>query len=145
MHRIQKASLLFLDESAIRLLLQFDAEGFPVVSRVLDAAYENHIQMIVSPMTLYSVAKLAYSKKNAMLARQYREFFTRSVGLSMREIDPEALLFAADFSARFSLTSEESFQLAAAYASGADVVLTTRASWVDYLEAEVVTVDSLKV
>lgn len=138
MKRLEKARLLFLDSGPVEQLLKFGSEGSAAVSRVLDMVYERKIQMVASPLTLMQVAEQAYTYKMPQLARQYREFFTRSDRLYLREVDSEVALAAAEFRARFQLDVPESLQLATAFAAGCDTVLTTRETWAGLLDAEVV-------
>lgn len=144
MIRIEKARLLFLDVGPVEQLLKFGSEGYAAVSRVLDTVYERKIQMVASPITLMKVAEAAFAFKMPQLARQYREFFTRSERLLLREVDADVALAAAEFRAKFALEIPESVQLATAYVSGADVVLTTRKTWGEMLDAEVVELRELQ-
>lgn len=144
MIRIQKSRILFLDVGPIQKLLQADSEIYPVVSAVLDMAYEKHLQMVVSPMTLYEISHVAYKKEASLLVRQYREFFTHSANLVLREIDAEIAQVAAKFKNRFGIETSESFQLATAFVSGADSVFTLNPQWADYLEAEIITPQNIK-
>lgn len=143
MHRIRKSRIIFLDEGPIQKLLQADSEIFPIVSAVLDMAYERHLQMVVSPITLYKISLPAYEKDSSLLVRQYREFFTRSECLSLREIDAEIAQVAANFKSRYNVELSEAFQMATAFVAGADTIFTLNAEWSDYLEAEIVTPETL--
>ncbi len=144
MKRFEKSAVLYIDSDPIIKLLQFDAVDFPIVSKVLDLAYEKNLQMIVSVMTLHEISFAAYSKGNELLVRQYKEFFTRSKGLILREIDAETAQVAARFRNLYDLSADESFRLATAHVCGADVVFTLNNDWQEYLDATVVTLDSLK-
>ena len=131
MVRIENSRILFLDEAPVRRLLEFRSEFYPVMLRVLDVAYARGIQMVVSPITLSSLAPRAYEKGEPVLAREYREFFTRSSQVSLREVDAEVALVAAEFRAERRLRVEDSLQMATAYVCGADLVLTENASLVE--------------
>jgi predicted nucleic acid-binding protein len=144
MKRIENARIVFFDLGPVMRLLEFNAEYYPIVSQVLDLIYEKKIQMIASPVTLYSVCYRALLHGDTALARQYREFFTRSVGFSLREIDSEIALAAAEFRARHSVSFEESLQLATAFHCGADYVITENESWKVFLDTQVVTLNDLK-
>jgi len=144
MKRIENARIVYFDLGPIIRLLEFNVDYYPVISQVLDLIYEKKIQMIASPVTLYSVCYKAFQHGDAALARQYREFFTRSIGLSLREIDSEIALAAAEFRARHAVTFEESLQLATAFHCGADYVITENESWKTYLDTQVMTLDDLK-
>lgn len=143
MQRIEKARLLFLDSSPIQKLLQADMDIFPVISKVLDVAYEKNLQMVVSPITLHEISYRAYEKDASLLVRQYKEFFTRSLGVALREIDAEIAQVAASFRNKYGLDLGESFQIATAFVSGADAVFTLNEDWNDYLDAVIVTPSSL--
>ncbi len=144
MKRVEKSRILFLDVGPITKLLQFDAEDYPVISRVLDLAYEKQIQMVVSPTTFFDVATAAYSRE-PLLARQYKEFFTRSANMAMREIDADVAMAAAELRSKFSLSFEESLQLGVAHVAGADTIFTLNDAWKNYTDATVVTVEDLRV
>lgn len=143
MKQIEKIRHLFIDVSPIERLLEFSTPYYPVVSEVLDIVYEKKIKMIVSSMTLHRVAFKAFSTQNDVLVRQYREFFTRSDLLYLREVDSDIALKAAEFQAKFSLDVEESIQLATAFWSGADGVLTEKQEWKNYLDVSVITLQDL--
>ncbi|HQB65824.1 MAG TPA: hypothetical protein PK616_08030, partial [Fibrobacteraceae bacterium] len=105
--------------------------------------YEKKIKMIVSPLTLQRVSYRAFLTQNDVLARQYREFFTRSDLLYLREVDSEIALKAAEFQAKYSLNMDESIQLATAFWSGADGILTENQEWKNYLDISVITLQDL--
>lgn len=144
MKRIENARLLYLDQGPVERLLEFHADYYPVVSAVLDLVYGKNIQMVGSPVTLHSICTRAFSKGNAVLAREYREFFTRSRHLVLRDVDAEIALSAAEFRAKHRLGVEESLSLATAFVTGADVVFTEHESWKNYLDSEVITLDDLR-
>lgn len=144
MERVEKSRILFLDEMPIRRLLEFRSEFYPVMLRVLDTVYERRISMVASPISLSNIAFFAHSKGKPVLAREYREFFTRSDLLSLREIDAEVASCAAEYRASLGIGSEEALQLATAYVSGADLVLTERESWKDVDGLNVVTLSELQ-
>lgn len=143
MKRIEKIRHLFIDVSPIERLLEFSTPYYPVVSGVLDTVYEKKIKMIVSPLTLQRVSYRAFLTQNDVLARQYREFFTRSDLLYLREVDSEIALKAAEFQAKYSLNMDESIQLATAFWSGADGILTENQEWKNYLDISVITLQDL--
>lgn len=143
MVRIENSRILFLDEAPVRRLLEFRSEFYPVMLRVLDIAYARGIQMVVSPITLAGLAHRAYEKGDPVLAREYREFFTRSSQVSLREVDAEVALVAAEFRAERRLRVEDSLQMATAYVCGADLVLTENASLVELAGMNVVLLSEL--
>lgn len=143
MNRIEKIRHLFLDASPIERLLDFNTPYYPVVSEVLDIVYEKKIKMFVSPLTLQRVAHKAFASKNDVLVRQYREFFVRSELLYLRDFDADIAIKAAEFQAKYSLDIDESIQLATAFWSGADGVLTERQEWKNYLDVSVITLQDL--
>lgn len=143
MRRIEKSRILFLDLGPILKLLQFDGEDYPVISRVLDLAYERQIQMVVSPVTFHEVSTLAFAK-NELLARQFKEFFTRSRSLLMREIDADVAMAAAEIRSKHNLPLDQALQLGTAYVAGADTIFTLNDSWRSYTSAEIVTVEDLR-
>ena len=144
MNRFEKSKLLFLDEGPLKKWLQLDTYDYPVIARVLDLVYEKHLQVIVSPVTLYEISKIAFEKRNSLLVRQYKEFFTHSTGFILRDIDAEIAIESAKFQNKYSISFEESLQLATAFTTGADTVFTLHDSWNAFLDAEVITLDSLK-
>lgn len=143
MRRVEKSRILFLDTGVILKLLQFDPEDYPVISRVLDLVYEKQIQMVVSPISFHEVSTLAYSK-NELLARQFKEFFTRSNCLLMREIDADVAIAAAEIRSKHNLPLDVALELGTAFVAGADTIFTLNDSWKAYTKAEVVTVDDLR-
>jgi predicted nucleic acid-binding protein len=143
MRRVENARILFLDEMPVRRLLEFRSEFYPVMLRVLDIAYARGIQMVVSPATLEGVCHRAFEKNEPVLAREYKEFFTKSAQLVLRETDAEVAFFAAKFRAEHRLQAREALQLATAYVSGADVLLTENAAFRDALDLNVVLLSEL--
>ena len=123
MQRIEKARLLFLDSGPIQKLLQADMDIFPVISKVLDVAYEKNLQMVVSPITLHEISYRAYEKDAS----------------DSRDCSGSGYCGYSDF----RLDLGESFQIATAFVSGADAIFTLNEDWNDYLDAVIVTPTSL--
>lgn len=143
MNRIENSRILFLDEKPIRRLLEFRSEFYPVMLRVLDIAYARGIQMVASPITLASISRRAYERGAAVLAREYREFFTKSSQFMLREVDADIALVSARFRAERRLSLEDSLQMATAYVCGADLVLSENASLKDLGDMNVVLLSEL--
>lgn len=143
MERIENSRILFLDEMPVRRLLEFRSEFYPVMLRVLDIAYARGIQMVASPITLSNFSQRAYERNEPVLAREYREFFTRSSQLSLREVDAEVALVAAKFRAERHLELADALQMATAYVCGADLVLTENAELLELAGMNVVLLSEL--
>lgn len=143
MNRIENSRILFLDEKPIRRLLEFRSEFYPVMLRVLDIAYARGIQMVASPITLANISRRAYERGAAVLAREYREFFTKSSQFMLREVDADIALVSARFRAERRLSLEDSLQMATAYVCGADLVLSENASLKDLGDMNVVLLSEL--
>lgn len=135
--------LLFLDTLPILRLLEFHPDYYPVLSRLLDTVYERRIQMITSPIALMEASTAAFAKNNSALAQQYREFFTRSAQLSLREIDAGIALEAARLRALHKIAPTEALQLATALHCGADLLLTGNPRWREWIDTEILTLDDL--
>lgn len=132
-----------MDSAPLIRLLEYHPDYYPIVSKVLDSVYERASKLVFSAVTLHLVAHRAYEKKNPVLARQYQEFFSRSRLVMTREVDFSIAAAAAEYRAEHHMTFEESLQLATAYHTGADTVLTENESWKDYLDVPVVTLQDL--
>ncbi len=132
-----------MDSAPLIRLLEYHPDYYPVVSKVLDSVYEKASGLVFSAVTLHLVAYRACEKKNPVLARQYREFFSRSRLVMTREVDFSIAATAAEYRAQHHIDFEESLQLATAYHTGADTVLTENESWKDYLDIPVVTLRDL--
>lgn len=143
MNRIENSRILFLDEKPIRRLLEFRSEFYPVMLRVLDIVYARGIQMVASPITLANISRRAYERGAAVLAREYREFFTKSSQFVLREVDADTALVSARFRAERRLSLEDSLQMATAYVCGADLVLSENASLKDLGDLNVVLLSEL--
>ena len=143
MIRVENSRVLFLDEMPIRRLLEFRSEYYPVMLHILDIVYERKIQMVASPITLADLSLRAHEKGQPVLAREFKEFFTKSSQFMLREIDAEIAAVSAEFRAKNHLSLEDSFQLATAYVSGADLVLTENEAWKDISDMNVVTLSEL--
>ncbi len=143
MNRVENSRILFLDEKPIRRLLEFRSEFYPVMLRVLDIVYARGIQMVASPITLANVSRRAYEKGAAVLAREYREFFTKSSQFMLRDVDADIALVSANFRAERRLNLEDSLQMATAYVCGADLVLSENASLKDLGDMNVVLLSEL--
>lgn len=135
--------LLFLDTLPVLRLLEFHPEYYPPLSALLDTVYERRIQMITSPVTLMEASTQAFRKDQAFLAQQYREFFTRSKHLQVREIDAPIAMEAARLRALHSLDCGTSLQLATAIHSGADLVLAGDPRWKNWCDLEILTLEDL--
>ncbi len=143
MNRIENSRILFLDEKPIRRLLEFRSEFYPVMLRVLDIVYARGIQMVASPITLANISRRAYERGAAVLAREYREFFTKSSQFMLREVDADIALVSARFRAERRLSLEDSLQMATAYVCGADLVLSENASLKDLGDLKVILLSEL--
>ncbi len=143
MNRIENSRILFLDEKPIRRLLEFRSEFYPVMLRVLDIVYARGIQMVASPITLANISRRAYERGAAVLAREYREFFTKSSQFMLREVDADIALVSARFRAERRLSLEDSLQMATAYVCGADLVLSENASLKDLGDLNVILLSEL--
>ncbi len=111
--------------------------------RVLDIVYARGIQMVASPITLANVSRRAYEKGAAVLAREYREFFTKSSQFMLRDVDADIAMVSANFRAERRLNLEDSLQMATAYVCGADLVLSENASLKDLGDMNVVLLSEL--
>lgn len=143
MKLIENSRILFMDSGPLIRLLEYHPDYYPVLSKVLDTVYEKTSRIVFSPVTLHKISLQAYTQKNSLLARQYREFFSRSRFVMVREIDLEISAAAAQYRAEYDLSFEESLQLATAYHSGADTVLTENESWKNYLDISVFTLKDI--
>ncbi len=126
---IEQSRILFLDTSAIIRLLQMNPDYYPVVSSVLDYAYEKKATVLTSAVTLYELARKACVAGEAVLSRQYREFFEHSANVRLCDVNAEvsvkaAELFAAAARTNHPLTNEDSLRLATAFVNGADCIVT---------------------
>lgn len=131
-----------MDTGVIVRLLQMHPDYYPVVSSVLDQAYENNVTILVSNVTLFELSRKAYVAGEGVLARQYREFFEHSRNVKSCEVSGEVAVKAAEFAAR-NLSTEESLRLATAFVNGADCILTDCAAMRDLTDVPVVTLDEI--
>ena len=139
---LEKSRVLFLDTGTVVSLLQMNPEYYPVVSSVLDYAYENNVTLLVSNITLFEISRKAYAAKEGVLARQYREFFEHSRNMKSCEVSGEIAVKAAEFAAK-NLSTEEALRLATAYVCGADCILTDCAAMRDLTDVPVVMLDEV--
>ena len=139
---LEKSRVLFLDTGTVVSLLQMNPEYYPVVSSVLDYAYENNVTLLVSNITLFEISRKAYAAKEGVLARQYREFFEHSRNVKSCEVSGEIAVKAAEFAAK-NLSTEEALRLATAYVCGADCILTDCAAMRDLTDVPVVMLDEV--
>jgi len=145
---IEKSRILFLDTSAIVRLLQMHPDFYPVVSNVLDYAYEKNVTILASSMTLFELSRKACVAGEGVLARQYREFFENSSNVKLCDVNGEiavkaAELFAAAARTNHKLTEEDSLRLATAFVNGADCILTENINFASATDIPVVTLDEV--
>ena len=145
---IEQSRILFLDSGPLIRLLQMNAEYYPVVSGVLDLAYEKNIQILVSSVTLFEICKRAFENRESVLARQYREFFENSSNVRFCEVNAEASVKAAEIFAtanrtNHKLTESESLRLAVSHVYGADCILTECENFRFATDSLVVTLDEV--
>lgn len=134
---LEKSRVLFLDTGAVVRLLQMHPDYYPVVSSVLDYAYENNLTVLVSNVTLFELSKKAFAAGEGLLSRQYREFFEHSRNVKACEVTGEIAVKAAELAAK-NLSTEESMRLATAYVCGADCILTDCVAFRDMTDIPVV-------
>ncbi|WP_407443410.1 type II toxin-antitoxin system VapC family toxin [Fibrobacter sp.] len=145
---IEKSRMLFLDTSAIVRLLQMHPDYYPVVSNILDMAYEKNVQILVSSVTLFEICRRAFDAREGVLARQYREFFENSANVRVCDVNSEvsvkaAELFASASRTNHKLTEAGSIRLATAFVYGADCILTESVNFRDATDVAVVTLDEV--
>lgn len=145
---IEKSRILFLDTSAVVRLLQMHPDYYPVVSEVLDYAYEKNITLLASSVTLFELSRKACVAGEGVLARQYREFFEHSSNVKLCDVNGEiavkaAELFAAANRTNHKLTEAESIRLATAFINGADCILTENENFANATDIPVVTLDEV--
>ncbi len=140
---LEKSRVLFLDTGAVVRLLQMHPDYYPVVSSVLDFAYENNLTILVSNVTLFELSKKAFAAGEGLLSRQYREFFEHSRNVKACEVTGEIAVKAAELAAK-NLSTEESLRLSTAYVSGADCILTDCTAFRDMTDIPVVLLDEVE-
>ncbi|OWV26413.1 hypothetical protein B7988_06005 [Fibrobacter sp. UWB1] len=140
---LEKSRVLFLDTGAVVRLLQMHPDYYPVVSSVLDFAYENNLTILVSNVTLFELSKKAFAAGEGLLSRQYREFFEHSRNVKACEVTGEIAVKAAELAAK-NLSTEESMRLATAYVCGADCILTDCTAFRDMTDIPVVLLDEVE-
>lgn len=145
---VEQSRMLFLDTSALVRLLQMHPDYYPVVSSVLDVAYERNMTILTSSVTLFELSKRAYVEGEGVLARQYREFFEHSANVKLCDVTAEVSVKAAELFAQASrtnhkLTVEDSLRLATAYVNGADCILTENLNLHDATDIPVVLLDDV--
>ena len=140
---LEKSRVLFLDTGAVVRLLQMHPDYYPVVSSVLDFAYENNLTILVSNVTLFELSKKAFAAGEGLLSRQYREFFEQSRNVKACEVTGEIAVKAAELAAK-NLSTEESMRLATAYVCGADCILTDCTAFRDMTDIPVVLLDEVE-
>lgn len=145
---LEQSRMLFLDTGAVVRLLQMHPDFYPVISSVLDYAYERNITVLTSSVTLFEISKQACVAGEGVLARQYREFFENSQNVKLCEMNGEiavkaAELFATASKTNHKLTESEAQRLATAYVNGADCILTECANFRDATDIAVVTLDEV--
>jgi len=141
---LEKSRVLFLDTGVIVRLLQMHPDYYPVVSSVLDFAYENNVTLLVSDVTLFEISKKAFALGEGLLSRQYREFFEHSRNVKPCEVTGEIAVKAAEYAGTQKLSNEESLRLATAYVCGADCILTDTAAFRDLTDVPVVLLDDVE-
>lgn len=140
---LEKSRVLFLDTGAVVRLLQMHPDYYPVVSSVLDFAYENNLTILVSNVTLFELSKKAFAAGEGLLSRQYREFFEHSRNVKACEVTGEIAVKAAELAAK-NLSTEESLRLSTAYVCGADCILTDCTAFRDMTDIPVVLLDEVE-
>ena len=140
---LEKSRVLFLDTGTIVSLLQMNPDYYPVVSSVLDYAYENNVTLLVSSVTLFEISRRAYAANEGVLARQYREFFEHSRNVKSCEVTGEIAAKAAELAAK-GLSTEESLRLATAFVCGADCILSDSPRFRDMTDIPVVMLDEVE-
>ena len=141
---LEKSRVLFLDTGAIVRLFQMHPDYYPVVSSVLDSAYENNVTLLVSNVTLFELSKKAFALGEGLLSRQYREFFEHSRNVKPCEVTGEIAVKAAEYAGSQKLNNEESLRLATAYVCGADCILTDCVAMRDLTDVPVVLLDEVE-
>ena len=93
---VEQSRMMFLDTGVLVRLLQMHQDYYPVISAVLDNAYEKNSTLLVSNITLFELSCKAYVAGEGVLARQYREFFERSRNVRACEVNGEIDVKAAE-------------------------------------------------
>lgn len=145
---LEQSRILFLDTSAVVRLLQMHPDYYPVVSSVLDFAYEKNVTLLASSVTLYELSRKACLAGEGVLARQYREFFEHSENLKLCEVNGEIAVRAAEIygaaqRTNHKLTDDDALRLATALVNGADCILTENANYLTATDIPVVLLDEV--
>lgn len=145
---IEQSRILFLDTSAVVRLLQMHPDFYPVVSSVLDYAYEKNVTILTSSVTLFELSRKACVAGEGVLARQYREFFEHSKNVKLCDVNGEiavkaAELFASANRTNHKLSEEDSLRLATAFVNGADCILTENVNFANSTDIPVVTLEEV--
>ncbi|NLO23715.1 MAG: PIN domain-containing protein [Fibrobacter sp.] len=134
---LETCKILYLDLSVIEILLDLNHSDYPKISQALDFAYQKKIQIYASTLSLEELAKSAFSQGQEILARQYKAFFTHSKNFHIQNIDAEVAFKSAEFRSKYGLKIQDSLQLASAYVSAADTVLSMHSAWKSVAEVPV--------
>ena len=101
------------------------------------------VQMVTSAITLTEICTMPYRKGSPAIAARYREYFTNSEKLFLREVDALVAEEAARLRAKFSLRTPDALQIATAHIVGADVILTNNLAWQSKTKTKVMTLEML--
>ena len=135
--------LVFVDTAPFIYFLEHNSEYHATMVLFFNHAYDHGIQMITSALTLTEICTKPYQLGKPTLAAKYREYFTNSELLVLREVDGQIADEAARIRAKHKLRTPDSIQLATANIVGADVILTNDLAWQGKAKGKVIPLNTL--
>jgi predicted nucleic acid-binding protein len=116
--------VIFVDTAPIIYWLEGHPRFAELFAEVFEAAGSGDISVVISTITLAEVVAGPLRSRNEVLAAQYKEALTRSLGWQVYPLDVETAVEAARLRSVYSLRLPDAVQVATAIRAGARAIAT---------------------
>jgi predicted nucleic acid-binding protein len=122
--KLRAAHLVGLDSSVFIYYFEEHPRYQGLCTEVFDAMEVGTLQAVTSTVTLVEVLVQPLAKGTQDLASRYEQYLRGGPSLTLRSLDPDLALRAAQLRARYQIRTPDAVQVAAAIEFGAHLFLT---------------------
>ena len=134
---------VFLDTAPLIYLFEEHEQFLPAVQQVLDKAYAMGVQLASSMVTYAEILTLPTREGDRMLAARYREFLTKSDGLSVYRLNITVADEAVRLRAELTLRTPDAIQLGHSLPRHLDPRAARRCHWTSHRPSPIFTRESV--
>jgi predicted nucleic acid-binding protein len=141
--RLRSVSRVFLDTAPVIYYVEENPRYLARVEPVFSALDDGTLTAVTSPVTLAECVVMPFRFGQSELVAAFRDTITTGENTLFISIDDAIAEKAGDLRTRYGLSLTDTFQIAAALASGCDLFLTNDRDLKQVTEIEVLVLDDL--